>query len=119
MAVGPNIFFDPSREELAVADVVLALTFSSSSLPNPNPGVKLLAIRMVDPPGRRVTTGGTATTGTVGGAAVQEGDSGEGEGVWRKRAGGVRREVVRRMVDLVVRKGGVGEEVLAGLEGWV
>ncbi|MCJ1270570.1 hypothetical protein MMC22_010467 [Lobaria immixta] len=113
MAVGPNIFFDPSREELAVADVVLTLTFSSS-LTNPKPGVKLLAIRMVDPPGRRVTTGATATA-----AAAHEGDSGEGEGVWRKRTGGVRREVVRRMVDLVVKKGGVGDEVLAGLEGWL
>lgn len=119
MAVGPNIFFDPSREELAVADVVMSLTFAVLSSTGKNAqaeqkhGVKLLAIRMVEPPGRRLTT----VVGTVEGSDDQ--DEGGGGGVWKKRVGGVGRDVVRRMVDLVVRKGGVGEEVLAGLEGWV
>lgn len=114
MAVGPNIFFDPLREELAVADVVLSVTFSSSSPssssgPSPSSSghrVNLLALRIVEPPGSRLA-----------GAAEEDEDA--GGGVWRKRRGGVGRDVLRRMVDLVVRKGGVGEEVLAGLEGWV
>lgn len=131
VTVGPNVFFDPSREEIAVADVVLSLTFAAAASSSPAPlsttgkgpmrstqaeqrhgGVKLLAIRMVEPPGRRMTT-------ALGAAEAIEGPDEGGGGVWKKRAGGVRREVVRRVVDLVVSKGGVGEEVLAGLEGWV
>lgn len=125
MAVGPNVFFDPSREELAVADVVLSLTFAAPApLSRPpaaaskgflklRPGANLLAVRMVEPPGRRLT----AVVGTVVVEGQDEAGAG-GEGVWKKRAGGVGREVLRRMVDMVIRKGGVGEEVLAALEGW-
>lgn len=39
------------------------------------------------------------------------------EGVWKARKGGVRREVLRRMVQMCVEGGGVGEEVLRGLGG--
>jgi exosome complex component RRP42 len=41
----------------------------------------------------------------------------EGRGVWRAPRGGVRRGVVAEAVKMVVAKGGVGEEVLGGLEG--
>jgi exosome complex component RRP42 len=37
--------------------------------------------------------------------------------VWRPRRGGVKRSVIARMVKTVLEKGGVGEEVLEGLEG--
>lgn len=127
VAVGPNVFFDPSREELAVADVVLSVTFtsSSSSPPRSTPSKKhpsaddettqtpvhLLAIRTVEPPGRRLTS-------AVGTVEERSSDAG-GPGTWKKRAGGVRRDVVNQIVTLIVSKGGVGEEVLAGLEGWV
>ncbi|MCJ1465333.1 hypothetical protein MMC07_003951 [Pseudocyphellaria aurata] len=118
IAVGSNIFFDPSREELAVADVVLSITFcSSSSLPpskSNSGGVKLLAARTVEPPGRRLS----AVVGTAEDQAAADG-AGAGAGIWKRRAGGVGRDVLRRMVDLVIKKGGVGEEVLDALDGWV
>lgn len=41
----------------------------------------------------------------------------EVEGVWRPRRGGVKRSVIARMIKTVLSKGGVGEEVLEGLEG--
>jgi exosome complex component RRP42 len=37
--------------------------------------------------------------------------------VWRPRRGGIKRSVIARMVKTVLGKGGVGEEVLEGLEG--
>lgn len=38
-------------------------------------------------------------------------------GVWRPRRGGVKRRVIASIVKMVLKKGGVGEEVLEGLEG--
>lgn len=38
-------------------------------------------------------------------------------GVWRPRRGGIKRGVIARIVKMVLKKGGVGEEVLEGLEG--
>lgn len=55
--------------------------------------------------------------GTAGpaGAAVDTGE--DVAGVWRPRRGGVKRSVVSRIVEMVLKKGGVGEEVMEGLEG--
>lgn len=102
IAVGDNIFFDPSREELAVADAVVAVSFvSGKDDGNGNgkgKGVRILAVRSVEPPGRQV------------GAQTEEEEE---EGVWKKKKGGVGRGVLGRMVAMVV---GVGEEILAGLQ---
>lgn len=92
IAVGDNIFFDPSREELAVADAVVAVSFVSGK---DGKGVRVLAVRSVEPPGR------------------QAGATDEEEGVWQRKKGGVGRGVLGRMVGMVV---GVGEEILAGLQ---
>ncbi|KAJ6188716.1 hypothetical protein N7519_003624 [Penicillium mononematosum] len=93
IAVGENVIFDPNREEIAVADAVLAI---SPGIPN-SENVNML--------------GATAAPGEESGG--QE----EVEGVWRPRRGGVKRGVIARMVKTVLGKGGVGEEVLEGLEG--
>ena len=115
MAVGENVFFDPSREELAVADAVVAVSFCRGGVGGGDDdekkregarGVRLLAVRTVEPPGRQLA------------GMMAEGE-GEGEqGWWKRRRGGVSRAILARMVALVVDPGGVGEEVLAGLEGW-
>lgn len=97
IAVGDNIFFDPSREELAVADAVVAVSFvSGGGKDGGGKGVRVLAVRSVEPPGRQA------------GAATDE-----EEGVWQRKKGGVGRKVLGRMVGMVV---GVGEEILAGLQ---
>ena len=105
-AVGENIFFDPSGEEIAVADSLVAVTIAQEE----GHDVKVLGIRMIDPPSRRA--------GAVLGGKEEGQEEGE-EGVWRGKRGGVGRGVVKRIVGACCESGGVGEEVLEGLEGWV
>lgn len=69
MSVGGNIVFDPTREELAVADAALAVSFgedpyaATSDGLGPTSGQKrkrnlrLLAVRTVDPPSRLTAPG--------------------------------------------------------------
>ena len=124
MAIGPNILFDPTREELAVADAVLAvsITTSSASTPNTPNSLQLLSIRTIDPPSRLTTPGiPDALNSATGGGRSGEKDvgqhEGDQEGVWRPPRGGMKRGLVGRIMGLVFGKGGVGEEVLAGLVG--
>ncbi|KAL9094283.1 MAG: hypothetical protein Q9165_003423 [Trypethelium subeluteriae] len=143
MSVNSNIIFDPSKEELAVAESVLAIsvartpsttTTTSSSSTNatndaPSNGsssnIRLLAIRTVDLPSRftppgipdamNAATGGSAPVGSREAAAVREGL--DEDGVWRPPRGGVGRAVLGRMIKAVVEKRGVAEEVFEALEG--
>ncbi|KAI9934991.1 hypothetical protein ASPWEDRAFT_31336 [Aspergillus wentii DTO 134E9] len=121
ISVGENIIFDPNREEIAVADAVLAISVTRDSEAN---GLKLLSIRTVDPPSRLTQPGvpnseNAATLNTTSdGTQVMNSTSEEDvAGVWRPRRGGVKRTTMARMVKMVLRSGGVGEEVLEGLEG--
>lgn len=130
IAVGDNVIFDPNREEIAVADTVLAISVTRDG--GAEGGLKLLSIRTIDPPSRLTQPGvpnseNVATLGATAGAAGSEEQqsaavlnpvTGEEEvpGVWRPRRGGVKRRTVAKMVKLVLEKGGVGEEVLEGLE---
>ncbi|KAL4952016.1 ribosomal protein S5 domain 2-type protein [Aspergillus filifer] len=124
ISVAQNIIFDPTREEIAVADAVLALSITHDSASG---ALKLLSIRTIDPPSRLTQPGvpNSENVATVGNAAVAEENAilnpstGEEEvpGVWRPRRGGVKRATIARMVKMVLEKGGVGEEVLEGLEG--
>ena len=95
MCVGENILFDPSREELAVAESVVAVSFVSLFTPNEEGSelegkgdatnhvsrVKIIAMRMIDPPSRLTPLGvsnsanpaaqladGSATSGLAGGS---------------------------------------------------
>lgn len=124
--VGPNILFDPSRDELAVAETVLAISAAQTSAATAeSSGLKVVAMRTIDPPSRLTAAGvprdvnsatGAAATASAGEVlAAREKD--EGRGVWRAPRGGVRRGVVAEAVKMIVAKGGVGEEVLGGLEG--
>lgn len=117
IAVGENVIFDPNREEIAVADTVLAVSVTRN---DGSDGLKLLSIRTVDPPSRLTQPGvPNAENAATGGAATGGGatESGEVPGVWRPRRGGVKRSTIARMAKLVLQRGGVGEEVLEGLEG--
>ncbi|KAI9848138.1 MAG: hypothetical protein M1838_000634 [Thelocarpon superellum] len=63
MTVASNIIFDPSKEELAVADGILALSVGKDRLahhPSSNPRqrrLRLLATRTIDPPSRLTPAG--------------------------------------------------------------
>jgi len=120
MSVGENIVFDPSHDELAVADAVLAISASQGE----DSALKMVCLRTVDPPSRLTAAGVPTALNTTAGAsslsaaealALREND--QGQTVWRPPRGGVRRALVSRMIKMVVEKGGVGEEVLEGLAG--
>ena len=124
MSVGENIIFDPSKEELAVADSVLAISCAAQTTLGSDAPLKMIALRTVDPPSRltsagvpntmNTTAGGTALSATEA-LALREKD--QGQTVWRPPRGGVRRGVVTKMIKMVVESGGVGQEVLDGLAG--
>ncbi|CAD6566742.1 MAG: Exosome complex component RRP42 [Alectoria sarmentosa] len=111
ISVGENVFFDASRPELAVADAVLAVTVTSAPPASSTTGLNLLAVRTIDPPSR-LSAPAAEMPGQAGAGIDPEGEK---EGVWRPRKGGVKRGVLRRMVQMCVEGGGVGEEVLGGL----
>ncbi|KAL1839621.1 hypothetical protein VTJ49DRAFT_1324 [Mycothermus thermophilus] len=85
MAVGNNILFDPSKEELAVADVALAVSVTSSTSqtgkevtkgknPSNSPSqshrsLRLLSIRTIDPPSRLTPPGVANAANAAYGAA--------------------------------------------------
>ncbi|KAF9892126.1 hypothetical protein FE257_002532 [Aspergillus nanangensis] len=118
ISVGENVIFDPSRDEIAVADTLLAISVARDG---GSDALKVLSIRTVDPPSRLTQPGmpNAENPASLESAAVAE-QAVNGEeipGVWRPRRGGVKRNTVAKMVKLVLQKGGVGEEVLEGLEG--
>lgn len=131
ISAGDNIIFDPSREEIAVADTVLAVSVTRNNTSTNSDGearLKLLSIRTVDPPSRLTQPGvaNAENVATLGSTAAAEEASlldpsttGEEDrpGVWRPRRGGVKRATIAKIIKMVIRKGGVGEEVLEGLEG--
>lgn len=122
MCVGETIIFDATREELAVADYVLAVSVCKRD----GPELSVLSMRAIDPPARftnpgvpdamNAVTGGTAPTSKAEALAMRE--LGDAKSVWRLPRGGVKRTLIARMVKEVVKSGGVGEEVLDALQGF-
>lgn len=112
VSVGDNIFFDPSREELAVADAVCAITVGTLQEPQSRgesregqPRLRLLSLRTIDPPARLA-------------AAASAAESEEDHGLWKPARGGMKRSIIGKMVKMVLEPGGVGEEVMKGLDGF-
>ncbi|KAL1965546.1 hypothetical protein VTN77DRAFT_5630 [Rasamsonia byssochlamydoides] len=127
ISAGDNIIFDPSREEIAVADAILAVSVGREDAKDgSDAGLKLLSIRTIDPPSRltqpgvpdseNVTTLGSTAAAEEAVIANQSTGEEEVPGVWRPRRGGVKRSLISRMVKMVLEKGGVGDEVMEGLE---
>ena len=134
MSVNGNIIFDPSKEELSVAEVVLAVSVGERSRTEEGDmeidsgkerDLRLLAVRTIDPPSRLTPAGvpNTLNTATGGAPAVtNEKASSQREtmverGVWQPPRGGAKREQIAAMIQKVLEQGGVAEEVLAGLDG--
>lgn len=129
MAVKENIIFDPSKEELAVAEVVLAVSVGEKlqqrdAMETDASGrdLKLLAVRTIDPPSRLTPAGlpNTLNTATGGTASTTEQAANQREtmveeGVWQPPRGGAKRKLIASMIAKVLERGGVAEEVLDGL----
>jgi exosome complex component RRP42 len=133
MAVANNVIFDPSKEELAVADVALAVsvgeaanTGKGKSRESDSSGrsLRLLAIRTIDPPSRLTPPGVPNATNAAYGAAALTAKLPEArtveteavEGVWKAPRGGAKPLVMAALVHKVLEKGGVADEVFDGLE---
>lgn len=134
MSVKDNIIFDPSKEELAVAEVVLAVSIGETTQRGAGNGdmdidsngrdLKLLAVRTIDPPSRltqpgvantfNTATGGSAAS-TTEQASMQRETMGE-EGVWQPPRGGAKRKLIAAMIQKVLEPKGVAEEVLDALD---
>lgn len=121
MTVGSNILFNPSRDELAVADSVVAISAAQAS--GGDGALNMVALRTVDPPSRLTAAGVplAANTTAGGGLSAEETlklrEKDAGQTVWRPPRGGVSRGLVAQMIQAVVKKGGVGQEVMDGLRG--
>jgi exosome complex component RRP42 len=121
MAVGSNIIFDPAKEELAVADAVLAVACTNST--NSSTGARIVSIRTIDPPSHLTppgvpnsmnsATGGTAPTSTAD--ALTQRELLATSGVWTPPRGGMKRGLISQVTKMVVEKGGVAEEVISAL----
>lgn len=124
VSAGENILFDPSREELAVADAILAISLGTHSTSASSSNLEVLAVRTIDPPSRITTPGvpdsmNTATGAVAGKGPLNSDTQPDHEGVWKPPRGGMPRSLVSRVVSMCVSKGGVAEEVLAGLDGFI
>ncbi|EXJ82623.1 hypothetical protein A1O3_06436 [Capronia epimyces CBS 606.96] len=108
LVVGENVIFDPSREELAVADGIVAVSIASST--DDDKDCKVLAVRMVDSPARDTMKGIPQSEEPQKGVDVP--------GVWRPRVGGVKRSVLKAVIKSVVVDG-VARDVMSGLDGFL
>ncbi len=129
MAVKDNIIFDPSKEELAVAEVVLAVSVGERAqgragmeIDGKARDLRLLSVRTIDPPSRLTAPGvpnilNTATGGIAATAeqAASQRETMEEEGVWQPPRGGAKRKLIAAMIRKVLEHGGIAEEILDGL----
>ncbi|KAF7546492.1 hypothetical protein G7046_g9286 [Stylonectria norvegica] len=128
VAVGDNVIFDPAKEELAVAETALAVSVSEvrkerdtgAMEVDSGRDLRLLSIRTIDPPSRLTPPGvanedNVATSG--GTAAKPKSDGSQPEGVWKAPLGGTKYGVLDGIIQAVLEKGGIADEVLDGLDG--
>lgn len=120
MAVASNIIFDPCKEELAVADAVLAIACSTAT----SSGARIVSIRTIDPPSHLTppgvpnsmnsATGGVAPASSAD--ALTQRELLANSGVWTPPRGGMKRSLISQVVKMVVENGGVAEEVIGALQ---
>ena len=109
VAVNDNIIFDPSHEEIKVADSIIAMSVAPISTAGTT-ACKMLSMRTIETPARDTMKG-----------VPRAGDVHEGRdvpGVWKPRLGGIKRQVLKDVVKNVL-SGGVAEDVMNGLEGFL
>ena len=129
MAVGNNVIFDPAKEELAVADVAVAVSVGDTARAKGEKAdeggrnLRLLSIRTIDPPSRLTPPGVPNEKNLATGLPTQEKqpesravETQSVEGVWKAPRGGAKLAIIGAMVQKVLEKGGIADEVLDGLE---
>ena len=124
MAVGNNVIFDPAKEELAVADVAVAVSVGDAPRgKQAERNLRLLSIRTIDPPSRLTAPGVPDEKNTATGLPTQAKqpetravETRSVEGVWKAPRGGAKLAIIGTMLRKVLAKDGVADEVLDGLE---
>ncbi|KAM3450991.1 hypothetical protein MY3296_005634 [Beauveria thailandica] len=124
VAIEGNVIFDPSREELAVADTALAVSVAeahgtmtaTTTTTRGRRELRLLSMRTVDPPSR-LTPPGVPHAPTSAQQQQQRQTRETPAGVWKAPLGGTKFGVVDAILQAVLEKGGVADDVLDGLEG--
>lgn len=136
--INNKILFDPSKEELAVADAVVAvsLAITESSQTSGDKAYSLLGIRTIDSPARLTQHGvldtdnpaitaneaNTKRNNPNAKANAAKSTQSKHEGVWTPPVGGMSRSIMGRIVALCISGGATGEgvaaEVFEGLEGF-
>jgi exosome complex component RRP42 len=121
MAVGSNIIFDPCKEELAVADAVLAVACTNSA--SSSTGTRIVSIRTIDPPSHLTppgipnsmnsATGGTVPTSSTD--ALTQRELLANSGIWTPPRGGMKRGLITQTTKMIVENGGIAEEVIDAL----
>lgn len=120
MVVGTNVIFDPSREELAVADGVFAVSVAESidstaeKTKSSEATLRICSVRTIDTPARD-TMKGVPLSGKTGHEHPVP-------GVWQPRIGGIKRRVLTNIAKAVLGengKRGVAADVLEGVEGFI
>ncbi|CAI4217237.1 unnamed protein product [Parascedosporium putredinis] len=124
IAIGDNIFFDPSGEELAVAEVALAVSVAEYPTAPSATGntmdldsarsFALVSVRTIDPPSRLTPPGipdaenpATGATGaTSGGKEPQQRKAQSTRGVWRAPVGGAKFSTIQLMIQQVMEREG-------------
>ncbi|KAK7416264.1 Exosome complex component rrp42 [Neonectria punicea] len=130
VAIGDNVIFDPAKEELAVVETALAVSVAEAprahvagdmEVDSKGRQLQLLSIRTIDPPSRLTPPGVPHTSNTSSAAFApgrqQKADGLAAEGVWKAPLGGTKFGVLDGIIQAVLEKGGVADEVLDGLEG--
>ncbi|RDA92251.1 hypothetical protein CP533_5738 [Ophiocordyceps camponoti-saundersi (nom. inval.)] len=128
ISVDGNIIFDPAKEEIVVAEAVMALSVSDVRTTkaagdmdvDSKPELRLLSLRTIDPPARLTPPGvpnSAALTATgVPVAKLPDRLGPPEEGVWRAPVGGVKPAIIDGIIHTVLEKHGVAREVLDALE---
>ena len=128
-----TIVFDPTRDEVAVADGLLAVSVAPRAA-DPTRRLRLVAMRTLDAPARLSAAGipdavnpaaGGVTEATAAAvaadadrvrAAKQTAEKAVAAGaVWTPLRGGIAPDTVARVLDDATRPAGVGHDVLQGL----
>lgn len=107
--IGQNVVFDPSREELAVAESLTAVSVGPTSTKSGSASeLSILAVRTIDSAARDTFAGVPRDTdGQTQGGKV--------EGVWTPPKGGIKRSAFKK---LLVESLEVAAEVMSDLEGF-
>ncbi|CAK4032839.1 Exosome complex component RRP42 [Lecanosticta acicola] len=119
MTVRENILFDPSKEELAVADAVVAVSTAQGK----DGSLQMVALRTIDPPSRLTAAGVPDRINSTAGGSVSPDEAWKlrekdaGQTVWRPPRGGIGRALMSRVIKAVVETGGIAQEVMDGLQG--